>query len=84
MKQTDEYRKLSNIIFVIDEFNSFVSSSTRDKRKLGLLTEAISELLRRENIEKEVTLKAKQLGIPEIVKTKISTKEYKLIHEPMN
>lgn len=47
MKQTDEYRKLSNIIFVIDEFNSFVSSSTRDKRKLGLLTEAISELLRR-------------------------------------
>lgn len=35
------------------------------------------------NIEKEVILKAKQLGIPEIVKTRISTKEYKLIHEPI-
>lgn len=47
MKHTDEFRWLPSIIFVIDEFNSFVSNSTRNKQKLELLTEAISELLRR-------------------------------------
>lgn len=36
-----------------------------------------------DNIKKDVILKARQLGIPEIVKTRISTKEYKLIHEPI-
>lgn len=47
MKGTDEFKQLPYVIFVIDEFNSFVSSSISDKRRLGLLTEAISELLRR-------------------------------------
>lgn len=47
MKQTDEFRQLPIIIFIIDEFNSFVSGSTKDKRRLGLLAEDISELLRR-------------------------------------
>lgn len=47
MKHTDEFTHLPSIIFIIDEFNSFVSGSTKDKRRLGLLTEAISELLRR-------------------------------------
>lgn len=47
IKQTDEFMQLPSIIFIIDEFNSFVSSSTVNKRRLGLLTEAISELLRR-------------------------------------
>ena len=47
MKQTDEFMQLPSIIFIIDEFNSFVSGSISDKRRLGLLTEAISEILRR-------------------------------------
>lgn len=47
MKQTDEFKQLPSIIFVIDEFSSFVSGNMKDRRKLGLLTEAISELLRR-------------------------------------
>ena len=47
LKQTDEFKRLPSIIFIIDEFSSFVSGNKKDKRKLGLLTEAISELLRR-------------------------------------
>lgn len=47
MKHTNEFKQLPGIIFVIDEFSSFVSGNMKDKRKSGLLTEAISELLRR-------------------------------------
>lgn len=47
IKQKNEFKRLPRIIFIIDEFSSFVSGNMKDKRKLGLLTEAISELLRR-------------------------------------
>lgn len=35
------------------------------------------------NLRKEIIQKAKQLGISEILRTKISSKEYKLMHEPI-
>lgn len=65
------------VVSVSSEDDKYIHMPIPNKLYIGF------KLYSKTDIRKDIIQKAKQLGIPKIVKTKISSKEYKLIHEPL-